>query len=117
MGGDFDEGVLKRLVQVGIVTDIKGTTARVKFPDTGLTSDFLHVLQRKDEIVAVTVQAAGTHSHSISVSEGSASCGDAGSHTHVASGKVVSWMPKVNESVLVVFLPIFNSDGFILGGI
>ena len=27
------------------------------------------------------------------------------------------WMPKVNDQVLVLYLPVFNSDGFILGGI
>lgn len=113
----MDESILKRIIQVGVVTDIKDLTARVKFPDTGLTSDFLHVLQRRDELVAVTVKTAGTHSHTITPSEGSASCSDAGNHTHEASGKVVSWMPKVNDTVLVVFLPIFNSDGFILGGV
>jgi len=28
-----------------------------------------------------------------------------------------SWMPNVNDTVLVIYLPIFNADGFILGGI
>lgn len=27
------------------------------------------------------------------------------------------WMPKVNDQVLVLYLPVFNGDGFILGGI
>ena len=26
-----------------------------------------------------------------------------------------SWMPKVNDMVLVLYLPVFNGDGFILG--
>ena len=28
-----------------------------------------------------------------------------------------SGMPKVNDQVLVLYLPVFNGDGFILGGI
>ena len=33
--------------------------------------------------------------------------------------KVLSYsgMPKVNDQVLVLYLPVFNGDGFILGGI
>lgn len=26
-----------------------------------------------------------------------------------------SWLPKVNSTVLVLYLPVFNGDGFILG--
>lgn len=25
------------------------------------------------------------------------------------------WLPKVNETVLALYLPVFNGDGFILG--
>ena len=35
------------------------------------------------------------------------------SHTH---GLVIRpWMPKVNATVLCLYLPVFNADGFILG--
>lgn len=27
------------------------------------------------------------------------------------------WMPAVNDTVLVLYLPVFNADGFILGAI
>ena len=27
------------------------------------------------------------------------------------------WMPKVNDTVLTLYLPVFNGDGFVLGGI
>lgn len=27
-----------------------------------------------------------------------------------------SWMPKVNDKVLTIYIPVFNGDGFILGG-
>ena len=27
------------------------------------------------------------------------------------------WMPKINDTVLCLYLPVFNADGFILGGL
>lgn len=27
------------------------------------------------------------------------------------------WVPKVNEEVVCLYLPVFNGDGFVLGGI
>ena len=27
------------------------------------------------------------------------------------------WMPLVNDTVLTLYLPVFNGDGFVLGGI
>ncbi len=27
------------------------------------------------------------------------------------------WLPKINEMVLVLYLPVFGGDGFILGGL
>lgn len=30
---------------------------------------------------------------------------------------VSPWMPKINDTVLTLYLPVFNGDGFILGRI
>lgn len=27
------------------------------------------------------------------------------------------WLPKINELVLVLYLPVFGGDGFVLGGL
>lgn len=27
------------------------------------------------------------------------------------------WLPKINELVLVLYLPVFGGDGFVLGGV
>ena len=41
------ENILENLVRVGTVTDVDGAgRCRVKFQDTGITSDWLAVLQR-----------------------------------------------------------------------
>ena len=28
-----------------------------------------------------------------------------------------SWMPQLNDTVLAVFLPVYDGDGFVIGGI
>lgn len=87
----------ERILQIGKVTaiDIPKKKARVFFPDSNMTSDWLSVLQ---------------HPHSITV-EGTLCDGVYHSHKAVPS----IWMPAINDSVVVCYLPIFNSDGFILG--
>jgi len=83
------------MVRIGIVSsvDTSERKARVFFPDmNNMVSDWLYVLQRPREVVDVKE------------SEG---------HTHSAS--VTSWLPKVNERVLVIYLYGWNTDGFILG--
>lgn len=114
---------IERLIQVGTVTAVDHAThkVRVKFLDTGLTSDWLSVLKNAP---SVSIGTAGAHSHG-----GSVSVDAADGHTHSASASIdksedhnhttsVSlWMPGVNDTVLVVYLPVFNSDGFVIGGI
>lgn len=76
----MDDGIVSRMVQIGIVTDVNADAkkARVYFDDSGMTSDWLSVLQQ-----------FGSESQ----------------------------MPKINDVVVVVYLPIFNADGFIIGGL
>ena len=113
----------ERLIQVGTVTavDYDAHKVRVKFHDTGITSDWLCVLSN---VPAVSIGVGGVHSHDSAVSveaadghshEASLDINQADGHMHTAS--VSRWMPGVNDTVLVVYLPIFNSDGFVIGGI
>jgi len=71
-----NEKILRNLVRIGTVTavDQKKHRARAKFQDSGITSDWLYI-----------VQTGG------------------------------AWMPKVNDTVLTLYLPVFNGDGFVLG--
>ncbi len=118
MSGEFE-----RLIQVGTVTtvDTAAHKVRVKFLDTGLTSDWLSVLKNAP---SVSIGTAGAHSHggevSVDMANGhthgaSVSIEQADGHKHTAS--VSLWMPGVSDTVLVVYLPVFNSDGFVIGGI
>lgn len=94
------QGEIERLVQIGTVSAVDMDThkVRVLFPNTGLVSDWLCVLRNTPQvsISGAAVDGAGTHAHGATVSP---------------------WLPKVNDTVLVLYLPIFNSDGFVIGGI
>ena len=37
-------------------------------------------------------------------------------HDHLPGSHLTYWMPKVNDRVLCLYLPVFNGDGFVLGG-
>ena len=90
-------------MRVGKVTDVNRSRlqARVLYQDSGMTSDWLQVLVHYP-LTTVTGETGGgegmsafeTHSHSITM---------------------VQWMPKINDIVLVLYLPVRDGDGFILG--
>ncbi len=117
----MDESLVLRMVQVGVVTAVEPAEhkCRVKFPDTGLTSDWLRVLQQTP---TVSVNDGGAHTHTGSVSvnadadhshTASVSIDQAENHGH--SIEVSGWMPRVNDTVVVIYIPVFNSDGFVIG--
>ena len=104
------ENILKNLVRIGTVSSIDPIkrTARVLYKDKDIVSGSLVVLQHPK--ADVYIKPDGKHSHSLT---GGGTTEIDGEHDHVAS--VTSWMPKVNDTVLVLYLPVFNGDGFILG--
>ena len=99
------------LVRTGFVTDVDNTRhrARVKFPCEGFTSGWLYVLDNRPFIPGYG-QTQQTESKSGGSGESSFA-----SHSHALNIK--QWMPAINGKVLVLYLPVFNADGFILGGI
>lgn len=105
------EKILKNLVRIGTVTvtDPDKRVARVKFEDTGRLSGWLYVLANRSYIPDYDVPQ-----------QTEARAGGAGypqfeSHTH--DQIIKPWMPKVNAVVLCIYLPGFNTDGYILGEI
>lgn len=115
------EKILSRLVQIGHVSavDPRKKKARVQFPDTGITSGWLYVLQHGG--MGLSIAEDGGHSHGITVSDtytggGSGSIEAIEDHRHPGS-TTTAWLPKVNDRVVVLYLPIADGDGFILGGI
>lgn len=88
----------ERICQIGKITaiDADKRKARVYFENSRMTSDWLSVLQQPN----CPVDVEGTY------------C-DGRSHSH--SAKTSFWMPNINDIVLCLYLPLFNSDGFIVG--
>lgn len=83
------------MVRIGIVSAVDSSqkAARVFFPDMeNMVSDWLPILQRPGE--KLSTNTAQSHSH---------------------SGTVSSFLPKVNDTVLVLYGYGFNVDGYILG--
>ncbi len=81
-------------VCVGTVTAVEGTRARVSFQD-GEPSGWLHVLQHPGAALSLTPDGAGPHTH---------------------PGSVLGlWVPKVGDTVVVVYVPQWQGDGYIVG--
>ena len=105
------EKILKRLVRIGTitVTDPIKRVARVKFEDTGETSGLLYVPANRSYVPDYDVpqrtefEAGGS--------------GDPAFASHKHDLIIKPWMPKVNAVVLCIYLPGFNTDGYILGEI
>ena len=98
-----------QLVRVGIVMDLDKEKKRVRvyYPElSDMVSEWLYVLQRPswgDEDmggspVGVSIGYAEGHTHSASVTAGA-----------------WYWMPDINDTVLVLYTPGFNTDGYVLG--
>ena len=87
----MDKSVIDRMVQLGTVTavDPGNNRVRVLFPETGMTSDWLQVLRCPPHV-------AGTDGSPLNV-EG--------------------WFPNINDTVVVLYIPVRDSDGYVIGGI
>lgn len=112
------EKILSRLIQTGTVTAVDGgkRLARVKFKDTGITSGWLYVVQHYAANLYIEPDAEHTHIITDTYT-GGGSASTYPAHDHLPGSHLTYWMPKVNDRVLVVYLPVDDSDGFILGGI
>lgn len=106
----MDENILVNLVRIGTVSSIDSgkRTARVIFEDKDIVSGWLHVLQRP--YTGLYIKSNGKHSHGL---PGGSNTEIDGEHDH--SGNTTYWMPRVNDTVLVLYVPVFNGDGFVLG--
>lgn len=98
-------------VRLGIVmaTDNEKRLARVKFTDVEMISDWLPVLMNQPYIPSYDgVQRT-------EYKEGGSDFALFERHYHELT--ILPWMPKVNDQVLVIYLPAKDADGFILGGV
>lgn len=91
---------LKQLVRIGTVSSVNTAerTARVKFPHLGdMVSGNLRVMQQYGCMMEITTDLQGVHPHN-----------------HPESFTTF-WMPNVGDTVLCLYLPVFNGDGIVLG--
>ena len=114
---DLNE-ILSRLVQTGIVSAVDSSKrmARVILEETGHTSGWLKVLQHYG--ADFYIEPDGERTSAITNTyTGGGSVSTFPDHNHLPGSHLTWWMPKVNDRVLILYLPVFNGDGFILGGI
>jgi hypothetical protein len=106
----MDDNILANLVRVGTVyaVDDGRRLARVRFDDKGLTSAWLPVLKSPPFI------PSREESRTEYESGGS---GDAAYASHKHDLIIKPWMPSVNDTVLCLYIPTFNGDGYVLGAI
>ena len=96
------EDIMKNMVRIGTVTDVDygSRKARMRFHDVDMTSDWLNVLD--------------THPY-IPDYEGMQKTEMEEGHFHELV--IQRWMPKIDDVVVALYFPMFNSDGFILGSV
>lgn len=112
------ETILSGLVRLGTVTDVNKAKrlARVKFQSENMTSGWLYVVQHYGANFHIEPDAE--HSHAVrDTYTGGGSTDNYPAHDHLPGSRLTWWMPKVNDEVLCLYLPVFNADGFILGGV
>ena len=102
---------IEDIVREGKVTAVDNgkRIAKVWFDSMGIESDWLPVLITRDFIPDYDVpqrtefEAGGS--------------GDPAFASHQHDLIIKPYMPKVNDLVLVLYFPVFNGDGVILGGV
>lgn len=102
---------IEDIVREGKVTAVDNgkRIAKVWFDSMGIESDWLPVLITSDFIPDYDVpqrtefEAGGS--------------GDPAFASHKHDLIIKPYMPKVNDLVLVLYFPVFNGDGVILGGV
>ena len=106
-----DGAVFSCIVRIGIVTavDNEKRLAQVQFQDMNLPSGWIPVLINRDFIPGYDVPQRTEYE--------AGGSGDPAFESHKHDLIIKPYMPKVNDLVLVLYFPVFNGDGVILGGI
>lgn len=104
---------LANMLRMGTVMDAdrKKRLVRVKYLDTERVSGWLPVLSATPEVLDSGTGKSGV------TGETAGGQGDGAFEAHRHTVELTAWMPKVNDRVLCLFVPVFNGDGFVLGRI
>lgn len=97
---------LENLVRLGTVTSVdkEKRLAQVWYDALGISSDWLPVLITHDTGVVSTQYAQG-------------GSGEGAFDRHCHEISMQPYFPAIGEKVLVLYFPLFNGDGVILGGV
>ena len=106
-----DGAAFSVMVRIGTVTAVDNAKrlAQVYFQDMDLPSGWIPVLINRDFIPDYDVPQRTEYE--------AGGSGDPAFESHKHDLKIKPWMPKVNATVLTLYLPILDADGFILGEI
>ena len=109
--------VLGGLVRIGTVTDRRMEERRVRvwFEDDGMSSGWLPVIISQDVTPEHDYDDPQRTEFETEWREPRAGEKEYADHKHKIVRK--PYMPKVGDEVLAVYLPVFNADGFVIGGI
>lgn len=98
------------IVRIGTVNavDRENLKVRVYFESDGMLSDWLKVLKHSPFIPTKDTPRTET---------ASGGSGDLAFESHSHNLNISPWLPSVDETVLCLYLPVFNGDGFVLGAL
>ena len=110
---------IEDIVREGKVTAVNESKriAKVWFDALGIESDWLPVLINRDRIGVDVVEWDETQWTEFETEWKGSRAGDPDYVDHKHKLVIKPYMPKVNDLVLVLYFPVFNGDGVILGGV
>lgn len=100
------------IIRKGTVTNVNNDehTARVKYEDLGYTSGWLKVLGRTPYFVSY-----GGTQRTDEEGPGGYDWSLYARHSHTI--QVLQWMPRIGDTVVTLYEPVDNGDGYVLGGL
>lgn len=109
------------ILRIGIVSSVKpgDRTVRVRFEEENTTSGWLKVIRSP---TSVTAKATATADTKVRVVESSEEIPQNNMSVDVdvnvdVETETAPWFPAVGETVLCIYNPGFNEDGFVIGGL
>ncbi len=110
---------IEDIVREGTVTAVNESKriAKVWFDALGIQSDWLPVLINRDRIGSEVTTWDETQWTEYETKDKVPQAGETRYVPHKHKLVIKPYMPNVNDKVLVLYFPIFNGDGVILGGV
>ncbi len=110
------------IIRIGVVSTVSPGehTVRVRFESEDMTSGWLKVIKSPPAVTAKATATAETKVSGGESSEEDAQKNDVNVDVDVdvnVAAEAASWFPAVGDTVLCIYNPGFNEDGFVIGGL